>query len=180
MDSRQVRNKGTVLYTERTWAPLWVLILLWTACIAAAAAAVLDLQRATEPISGLGAGLTGSAILLFPLLISLIFTRLDMEVRTDSLLIAFGPIHLARKRIPLSEIESVSGLTYRPLREFGGWGWRPRGKKTAWTIRGNQALRVTLRTGREVYVGSRFPQRLEERVRKAMQGAHVQEQRAHP
>ncbi len=164
-------RNGRVLYTERTWAPLWVLVLLWTACIAGAVGAIYDLQRTAEPISTLGAGLTAVAILLFPLLITLVFTRLDVEVRTDCLRIAFGPIHLVRKRIPLSEIESVRGLTYRPLREFGGWGIKPRKGKTAWTIRGNQALRVRLRSGREVYVGSRFPQRLEERVRMAMRGA---------
>ncbi len=171
MQSTQIPNSGKVLYTERTWAPLWVLVLLWTACIAAAVAAIYDLQQGSEPMSAVGAGLTASAVLLFPMLITLVFTRLDVEVRTDCLRIAFGPIHLARKRITFSEIESVRGVSYRPLREFGGWGFRPRGKRTAWTIRGNQALQVTLRNGKQVYVGSRFPQRLEERVRTAMRGA---------
>ena len=161
------------MYREKTWAPLWVFALLWTACLAGAAAASYDLfqQWASMPVDGsflLKARLTVGGVLLFPALITLLFTRLDVEVRPDQLFIAFGPIHLIRKRILFSDIDSVRGLTYRPLREFGGWGIRPRGSRTAWTIRGNQAVKVTLQSGKEVYVGSRFPQRLEERIRTAM------------
>ena len=38
-------------------------------------------------------------------------------------------------------------------------------------VRGNQAVAVTLRSGKEVYVGSRFPQRLAGRIEAAMRGA---------
>ncbi len=158
------------IYHERTWAPLWVFAILWTACLAAAAAAAYDLYRTVGP-GGAGAGLTMGIVLLFPALITALFTRLDVEVRADHLFIAFGPVHLIRKRIAFADIKSVRGLTYRPIREFGGWGIRPRGSRTAWTIRGDQAVKVTLQTGKEVYVGSRFPQRLEERIRAAMQAA---------
>jgi hypothetical protein len=79
---------------------------------------------------------------------------------------------LRREGTTLATYGLESGpLGYRPLREFGGWGIRPRGGKTAWTIRGNQAVKVTLHGGKEVYVGSLFPQRLEERIRTAMRAA---------
>lgn len=173
METRQVP------YRERTWAPLWVFAILWTACLAGAAAAAYDLYQtaaqgsagAQGSMSAARAGAVVGVVLLFPALITALFTRLDVEVRPNQLFIAFGPLHLIRKRIPLADIESVRGLTYRPIREFGGWGIRPRGSRTAWTIRGNQAVRVTLQTGKEVYVGSRFPQRLEERIRSAMRVA---------
>ena len=164
------------MYREKTWVPLWVLAILWTACLAAAAAVAYDLYRTATPgVPGAGAstsmlgavGMMGMAI-GFPTLITLLFTRLDVEVQSDQLYIAFGPIHFIRKRILFADIDSVRGLTYRPLREFGGWGIRPRGSRTAWTIRGNQAVKVTLQSGKQVYVGSRFPQRLEERIRTAM------------
>ena len=161
------------MYREKTWAPLWVFAILWTACLAGAAAVAYEqfLQSAGMPGDGsfpMKAPLTLGGVLLFPTLITLLFTRLDVEVQSDQLFIAFGPVHLIRKRILFADIDSVRGLTYRPLREFGGWGIRPRGSRTAWTIRGNQAVKVTLQSGKEVYVGSRFPQRLEERIRTAM------------
>lgn len=167
-----------IMYREKTWAPLWVFAILWTACLAGAAAVAYDLyQSGTAGASGAdgsmsmaGGVATMGLVLGFPTLITLLFTRLDVEVQPDRLFIAFGPLHLIRKRIQFADIESVRGLTYRPLREFGGWGIRPRGSKTAWTIRGNQAVKVTLQSGKAVYVGSRFPQRLEERIRTAMRG----------
>lgn len=165
-------------YRERTWAPPWVVVILWTACLAAAGAVAYDLYVSgvggDGSISVLGAVGAMAAALGLPLLIGMLFSRLDVEVQADQVHIAFGPIHLIRKCIAFSEIETVRGLTYRPLREFGGWGIRPRGSKTAWTIRGNQAVKVTLNSGKEVYVGSLFPQRLEERIRTAMRAARAE------
>ncbi len=167
-----------VFYRERTWAPAWVVALLLTACLAAAGAVAYELYKsdwgAAGSISMLGAVAAMAASLGLPILIGMLFSRLDVEVLADRVSVAFGPLHLFRKRIPFSEIEAVRGLTYRPLREFGGWGIRPRGGKTAWTIRGNQAVKVTLKSGKEVYVGSLFPQRLEERIRTAMRVAKAE------
>jgi len=158
------------MYRERTWAPPWVLALLWTACLAAAVATAGDLLGSEPTYAGIAIlGLT----LVFPALVALLFARLDVEVRADHVHIAFGPVQLFRKRIVVTHIESVRSLTYRPIRDFGGWGIRPRGSRTAWTIRGNRAVKVTLRSGKQVYVGSRYPQRLEERIRSAMKRMDV-------
>ena len=100
-----------------------------------------------------------------------LFTCLDVEVRGGHLFVAFGPVHLVHRRIRYADIESVGAVTYRPIREFGGWGIRGWGRRTAWTMRGNRAVRVKLVGGREVYVGSRFPQRLAGRIDLAMQGS---------
>ena len=74
----------------------------------------------------------------------------------------------------------MRGLTYRPLLEFGGWGIRWRPGRTAWSIRGNQAAAVTLKSGKQIYVGSQHPQRLAGAIQAAMRtegawtaGAHA-------
>lgn len=153
-------ERGT--YRERTWAPAWVWILVWGACLAVAVATIYGAERA--PLSPTVTALTLGAVLLFPLLMTLCFLRFDVEVRADHIFMAFGPLHLVRKRIRYGDMESVEAVTYRPIREFGGWGIRPTGQKTAWAIRGNQAVRVILRSGKQVYVGSRFPRRLVGRI----------------
>ena len=149
-------------YRERTWAPAWVWILVWGACLAVAAATIYSADRGT--LSTTATALTLGAVVLFPLLMTLCFLRFDVEARADHLFIAFGPLHLVRKRVRYGDMESVEAVTYRPIREFGGWGIRPTGRKTAWAIRGNQAVRVVLRSGKQVYVGSRFPRRLAGRI----------------
>ena len=169
---------GRGLYRERTWAPAWVWALLWGACLLGAGAtaygayqqAVLGEPFGDEPISTLGLAILAGAALLFPFLLTALFMCLDVEVRANHLFVAFGPVHFARKRIRYSDMEAVRGVTYRPIRDFGGWGVRWRGRKTAWTIRGNEAVKVTLQNGKEVYVGSRFARRLAGRIEVATRG----------
>ena len=166
-----------VHYREKTWAPLWVFALLWGAFLVAIIRTGSAVFRRGSPADGqilselvpLVAVFGG--VFLFLLALNALFTRLDVEVLGDQVLIAFGPIHLVRKHIRFSEIESVRGLTYRPLIEFGGWGIRPRPGRTAWTIRGNQAAAVKLKSGRQIYVGSEHPQRLAGAIQAAMRTA---------
>jgi hypothetical protein len=63
--------------------------------------------------------------------------------------------------IPLSEIGSVQAVTYRPLREFGGWGirWGWKGSR-AYSIAGNRGVELELREGKLIVVGSETPEAL--------------------
>ena len=169
-----------VHYRERTWAPIWMIALVWGACLAGVIGTLRPLMRSVEIVGRYDEGMSWSTalpfllvgvVMLFVLTLTVALMRLDVEVRRDHVFIAFGPIHLIRKRIHFSEIEAVRGLTYRPLLEFGGWGIRWRPGRTAWTIRGNQAAAITLATGRQIYVGSEHPQRLAGALQMAMRTA---------
>ena len=172
-------NDGRSMYRELTWAPAWVWVLIWGACLLAAGTmahgayqhAITGVPFGDSPMSTLGLSLVAGGVMLFPILMTAMFMRLDVEVRADHLLVSFGLVHLVRKRILYADMESVRPVTYSAIREFGGWGVRWRGRRTAWTIRGNEAVRITLRSGKEVYVGSQFPQRLAGRMEVAMRAA---------
>ena len=158
------------LYRERTWAPLWAWVALGIAFLLSVGRLSYELYGITvlaRSAEDWGAGemtlITGGLIVLFTLIV-LVFMRLDVEVRSDHVFIGFGSIHLVHKRIWYKDIEGVRPTSFRPLRDFGGWGIKWRGKRTAWTIRGHQAVVVKLRNGREIYVGSMFPQRLAGRI----------------
>ena len=49
--------------------------------------------------------------------------ELRTEVRDDGLHVQFFPI-LPRRRYGWQEIESAEARSYRPIREYGGWGLR--------------------------------------------------------
>lgn len=170
-------ERSRPLYSERTWAPPWFWVLIWGACLLGAGFALHELVADSVGHGASGAegrasvvalSLVSGFLLFFPTALTLASSCLDVEVRSEHLFVAFGPLHLTRKRIPYTSIEAVEAVTYRPIVEFGGWGLRMRRGKTAWTIRGNQAARITLSNGRRIYVGSRFPQRLAERVRRRL------------
>jgi hypothetical protein len=88
------------------------------------------------------------------------FMRLVVEVEAPVLRIRLWPF--PARTIPLSEIAEAKAETYRPLREFGGWGLRfARGGKRAYSMRGNRGVRLRLRDGRVVMVGSQRAEELE-------------------
>ena len=165
------------VYVERTWAPAWVLILIWAACLVGMVSMIYGAY--TQAVLGRPFGndpgptwlLVGSSVifLLIPTLITLLGSRLDVEVWRDRVIVAFGPLRAIRRSVPYEEIEEIEAVTYRPIRDFGGWGIRFRPGRTAWTVRGNKAVRLRLDSGRDFYVGSRFPHRLAERIEVAQQ-----------
>ena len=171
-------NDAGSMYRERTWAPAWVWAVIVGACLWGVGASLFAAFQQPAPgeivggdsLSSLDSVLISGGVLLLFVTMTSIFTCLDVEVRYGHLFVSFGPVHVVRRRIHYADIESVRAVTYSPFREFGGWGIRGWGRKTAWTIRGNQAVVIALRTGREVYVGSRFPQRLAGRIEVAMRG----------
>lgn len=57
-------------------------------------------------------------------------------------------------------ISAYSAGEYRPVREFGGWGIRGWGANRAYSISGNQGVRLQLRDGNRVLIGTQRPQEL--------------------
>lgn len=113
-------------------------------------------------------------ILLFG--IPLVFGRMTIVIEGGSLLIRYGYVNLVKKRIPLSDILVAEQVSYRPLRDFGGWGIRSgrfRGERTGcYNLSGNEgvlltlscAIRVCLGRTKRVIVGSHKPDKLIEAI----------------
>lgn len=162
-----------VAYEESTPWPAWVAALAWGSFLVPA---VLVLRRALEvaPVDGaaaLGRFVLAAALALVPILVWLLLGRLRVQVSRASLDIGFGQVSWIRKRVPLAEVVGMESVRYSPLRDFGGWGIRGgSGGKMAWTMRGDRALRLTLRDGKLLYVGSEDPDRLAQRIRVAAGG----------
>lgn len=90
--------------------------------------------------------------------------KLTLVVRRERVEARFGVLGWIHKKVPLSEVVRTEAVRYRPMRDFGGWGIRVRPGRRAWSVRGNQAVRLTLADGMEIYLGTRHPQRLQERI----------------
>ena len=155
--------RDQVSYQESTSWPAWVGLVT----LGSFGAAALGIWR--DPEVGRSTALLLSA--LFALLAAafwVLLGRLQVQVTRSELVIGFGHVPLIRKRVPFADISGVESVKYRPLLEFGGWSIRfGRGGKRAWTIRGNRAVRLQLKDGRQLYVGSQVPERLAERIRAA-------------
>lgn len=155
----------TAIYTEYTPMAAWARILAWGATAGVGVAILLAPPSDTSfPVqTAIFVGLVGLGFVIDRLL-----GGLTVELHRDSLRLFLGRRGPIRKRVPLDHIGSMEPVTYRPMREFGGWGVRGFGQRQAWTARGTRALVLHLDDGTELYVGSDDPRRLEERLRTAV------------
>lgn len=75
-------------------------------------------------------------------------------------------------RVGFGEIAEAAPRTYRPIAEYGGWGWRQGfGRGWAYTVRGNRGVQFVTTGGRRVLVGSERSEELAEAVGKGMEAA---------
>jgi hypothetical protein len=108
----------------------------------------------------------GAGILLPWILYSV---ALRAEVRPNTVVIRFiTPLFpLFRKTIELDRILSVEAVAYRPLREYGGWGIRRGAKGWAYSVSGNRGVRLKMKEGAGVLIGSRQHEQLARAIEQA-------------
>ncbi len=81
--------------------------------------------------------------------------RLEFVLTATRLRVSLSPL---RYVVDLAAIASVEVVDYRPLRQFGGWGWRwGRHGSRQFAMSGAQAVLLTLRDERTVHLGSDDP-----------------------
>ena len=132
--NREPAYREVQLFRQR-W--LWILL-----------GGIALLMLVLGPVSWLGLAIIGAvATLLYSL-------RLETEIRADGIYLKMWPIHQSFHQIALSDIERYESRTYRPLRDFGGWGIRWAPGKMAYNVRGNLGVWLERTDGRSVLVGS--------------------------
>jgi len=109
--------------------------------------------------------LVGGATLLFSLgMIYLFYTlRLITAAREEGLYIRFYP--LWSKVIPYHTIQSCEVRTYKPLREYGGWGIKYGRSGWAYNIIGNRGVQLVLDSGKRILIGSQRAGELEQAIK---------------
>jgi hypothetical protein len=97
--------------------------------------------------------------------------RLVTEVRADAIYVRFAPFHRSFRRFPWASITSADARTYRPIREYGGWGLRGFGRNRAYSVRGNRGLQIVFKDGRRLLIGSDRADALGQAIARARTGA---------
>ena len=81
-------------------------------------------------------------------------SHLNVVIRSDGLYYRFQWLQYKTHKISMDQILSVQACTFHPILDFGGWGIRIRRKLTAYTVSGNKGVRITLRNGNDILLGS--------------------------
>ena len=133
---------------------------------------VLTLTDADERRAHVVVFLIGTMLIAIPLL----FGRLVFELHQEAIHIRFGYLGWPGRIVPLETVERTEVVTYRPIRQFGGWGIRGgkfRGEFTGvYSLRGNRGLlfyfnedtRFLMFRARRLILGSREPDKLQQAI----------------
>jgi hypothetical protein len=157
---------------------LWVLLASWLVMIVGIGVGFyqqlyLGKPYGDEPMSD--TGLIWSSIIAFVIMsgvfILFLNSKLVTEVWSDGIRYKFPPLVRKMRHLPLREIASVEVSKYRPLSEFGGWGWRHRflQRKTAFNVSGRIGIRVMLKNGKQIMLGTRKQEEMKRAVNRMMQ-----------
>ena len=89
--------------------------------------------------------------LIFFLLVSTIL-QLSVKIAGEGISYRFFPFHWKEKIIKWDDIESVELMSFRPLRDYGGYGIRFNMGSKAYIIRGRKGLKIHRKNERKPWV----------------------------
>lgn len=128
-----------------------------------------------EPLSNGALLAVGSVAIGLPLFVAWLMwaSRLTTMVGDVTLEVGLWPIHRKPKKIDLLRVAKVEAVTYRPLRDYGGWGVRKGRKGWAYCVSGNRGALVTYTGGDTLLIGSQRADELAEAIEAARKRARA-------
>jgi len=121
---------------------------------------VLGKQFGDKPMSNNGLLLMTFLTILLSILFYCI--RLETQIKKDGIYFRFFPFQRKFKYFNWSMIKKCYVRKYKPLTEYGGWGWRISisGRGTAFSISGNQGLQLEFLNDKKMLIGTKRPEEL--------------------
>ncbi len=171
---QQTHNPVEEFHEEQQFRQPWVWLLLlaitlWLAgMFAHGLYTQLYLGQAwgDRPMSNTALVLSAAFSFLITAGLALLFYKLKLVtvVGPDGIYVRFFP--LTSRKISFADITSCKARTYRPIREYGGWGIRYSRKGKAYNVSGNSGVQLEFRQGRPLLIGSQRTEELAEVINK--------------
>ena len=158
--------KGRLLFEEEqtfvgTWT--WYLLLAISGLSIAPGIFILFVSENTQD------GLISLGVVLgvMSLVILLLWViRLRVTVDRSSIYYTFSPFIKSERILTKTDIQEMKVRKYRPIMEYGGWGYRLRFRSgKALTVSGNFGLQLTLANSKRLLIGTQKPKELEVAIR---------------
>ena len=134
-----------------------------------------------RPMSNTALAIVGILVIIFVVgLIYLFYTmKLITEVRHDDVCVQFFP--LSRQIISFDSVRRCEVRTYKPIKEYGGWGIRYGRRGKVYNVSGNRGVQIEFHSGKPLLIGSQKPEELEGAINKRLKKmAEVHGNRTHP
>lgn len=84
-------------------------------------------------------------------------------VNPDTITLRFRGLFKTRT-VPISSVKHAQARTYKPLREYGGWGIKAGPSGWTYNVSGHEGVQLKLSDAKPLLIGSRRPEELAEAI----------------
>jgi hypothetical protein len=108
------------------------------------------------------------ASFLGPLVLIIFFLSLTLHTRIDhtGIFYRFFPVHRKEKFIKWEDVAEVEVRKYKPIAEYGGWGFRTGRNGRALNTSGNMGLQILFKNGKKLLIGTQKSDELKRTLEK--------------
>lgn len=94
-------------------------------------------------------------IITTALFVALLNVRLELRMDEHGVHYRFWPFVNRWVHLEWNELENIKVRKYRPLLEYGGWGYRISAKGKAYTLGGKTGVQMSMKSGKNLLIGVR-------------------------
>lgn len=131
---------------------------------------IMNTQFGEKPMSDISLLIGLILVIGFAVFLSWFFysIKLETEVYEDSIKYKYWPFIRTDKVIPFSAIKTINVEKYRPIREYGGWGYRfsMKGRGLCLNVSKNKGMRIIMKDGYELLIGTQREEELSTIIQK--------------
>ena len=168
MEPRIKKNKNALSYSEQqAFNQWWLFILLCGINVVFVVGCIKQLgfgiSWGNNPMSN--TVLIIYAVFFFFFSLWFLRMRLRTEIDSEGIQWKFFLLEFKAHFLSWDEIEDYEVSKYKPL-SFGGWGIKSSQKTKVYSTSGNYALKLKLKNGRYIYIGTQNPEELKDVLNK--------------
>jgi hypothetical protein len=165
------QKDNPIFYEKQGFSP-WVCLLLVCIVVGMVVGHILGLvTRDSVDASAISGALVAGILAPAGIMALFVLTKLETEVHSDRLRVRLFPFHIRHREFSAEELSECYARTYKPIREYGGWGIRcgfRKGAGRAYNIKGNQGVQLVFKNGRRLLIGSQKPDELAQAIKSTL------------
>tara|TARA_R100000935_G_scaffold39665_1_gene61107 strand:+ start:9548 stop:10060 length:513 start_codon:yes stop_codon:yes gene_type:complete len=139
----------------------WVLALIYGIFLASLIGLILGVSKITnDNFSDFLIERVPPFIIMAFISVGFFILRLKTNIDKEGVYYGFWPFQKNLKLASWTEIDSVFIRKYKPLREFGGWGYRysMNGNGKVYNVKGNMGIQIVFKDGKKTLIGTQKPE----------------------
>lgn len=112
---------------------------------------------------------------IIAVLVLMLKVKMISEIRETGFFYRYLPFIFRERKISREEIERFEVRQYKPISEYGGWGFRQRSRRfrnagLAYNVSGNIGLQLYLKNGKKILFGTQRKEAIESAMKKMVSG----------